>query len=170
MRLCAVAAACLLSISCGYHVSGHADTMPKTLHTIAIPAFGNATTRYKLADMLPEAISREFIARTRYKVITDQNQADAILRGTIVNYFAYPVVFDQATARASVIQFNVIMTIKLVDRVTGKELFSRQSFEMRQQYELSSDQLAYFEESGVAMQRLSKDVARSVVSAVLENF
>ena len=44
--------------SCGYHVAGKADLVPKTVNTIAIPAFGNITTRYKLTDHLPEAISR----------------------------------------------------------------------------------------------------------------
>src|SRR5260370_41840483 len=32
--------------SCCYHLSGPGDLLPKTLHTIAIPAFGNITNRY----------------------------------------------------------------------------------------------------------------------------
>src|SRR5438552_767428 len=51
--------------SCGYHVAGKADLVPKNVKTIAIPAFTNVTTRYKLTDRLPEAITREFISRTR---------------------------------------------------------------------------------------------------------
>ena len=47
------------------------DLIPKTIHTIAIPAFTNVTTRYKLTDQLPEAIAREFISRTRYRIVTD---------------------------------------------------------------------------------------------------
>src|ERR1035437_1868994 len=39
---------------CGYHVSGHGDMLPKTVQTIAIPAFGNLTSRYKLARTLPD--------------------------------------------------------------------------------------------------------------------
>ena len=37
--------AALVASGCGYHVSGHADLMPKNIKTIAIPAFGNITTR-----------------------------------------------------------------------------------------------------------------------------
>jgi hypothetical protein len=36
--------------SCGYHVSGHADLLPKHIKSIAIPAFGNLSTRYRLAQ------------------------------------------------------------------------------------------------------------------------
>src|ERR1035441_9858054 len=41
-----------LTAGCGYHVSGHGDMLPKTIHTIAIPSFGNLTSRYKLARLL----------------------------------------------------------------------------------------------------------------------
>lgn len=163
-------AACVLAASCGYHVAGQADLVPENIRTIAIPAFGNATTRYKLTDRIPEALAREFIARTRYRVIADENQADAVLRGTVVNFYANPIVFDQATARASVVQISVVMSATLTERATGKTLYSRPSFEMKQQYELSADQLAFFEESDTALTRLSRDVARMLVTAILENF
>src|SRR5205085_5115077 len=112
MQLWAVIAGAMASCgSCGYHVSGKADLLPKTLHTIAIPAFGNATVRYRLTDRLPEALSREFISRTRYQVIPDANQADAVLRGAVINYVSYPTVFDQRTGRASGLQVSVVMQV-----------------------------------------------------------
>jgi hypothetical protein len=37
----------LASNGCGYHGSGKGGLLPKRLHTIAIPAFGNITVRYK---------------------------------------------------------------------------------------------------------------------------
>jgi hypothetical protein len=42
--------------------------------------------------------------------------------------------------------------------------------EVRQRYEIAIDQDAYFEESDIALERLSRDVARAVVSGVLEAF
>jgi hypothetical protein len=44
---------------CGYHVAGHADLMPKTVKTIAVPAFANPTTRFQIARMLPEDVARD---------------------------------------------------------------------------------------------------------------
>ena len=41
---------------------------------------------------------------------------------------------------------------------------------MRERYEISIDPRAYFDESEAAMLRVSRDAARSVVSAILENF
>jgi hypothetical protein len=165
-----LAVACLVLSSCGYHVAGKADLVPKSVHTIAIPSFGNGTARYKITNRLPQAISREFIARTRYQIVTDPNEADAVLNGSIVNYFVFPILFDQATGRASGLQINVTMQVSLVERVTGKVIYSRPNFDANQRYEMALDAGAYFEESDAALDRLSRDVARDLVSRILENF
>jgi PBP1b-binding outer membrane lipoprotein LpoB len=165
------AASALLVASCGYHVAGKADLVPQNIHTIAIPAFTNITTRYKLTDHLPQAIGHEFIARTHYQIVNDPEQADAVLRGSVINYVSYPTLFDQQSGRASGLQVNVTMQVSLVERATGKVIFSRPSFEMHQRYEISvTSSKAYFEESDEALDRLSRDVARDLVSSILENF
>jgi len=157
--------------SCGYHVVGQANLLPKTVHTIAVPAFENATVRYKLSDLLPEAVSRELIARTHYQVVNDPTQADAVLRGTVISYLAFPTLIDQATGRTSGLQINVKLELHLVERSTGKVIFTRPNFDAHERYELSvTNNIQYFDESGAAVQRLSRDVARDVVSAMLENF
>src|SRR5437879_2633235 len=82
----------LLASACGYRLAGRGDLVPATVKTIAVQPFGNATPKYKLARLLPSDISREFIARTRYRLIDDPNQADAVLTGNLVNFSAYPIV------------------------------------------------------------------------------
>ena len=163
-------AVCLLATSCGYHVGGKADLLPKNIQTIAIPAFGNVTTRFKISERLATALTREFISRTRYQIVADPSQAQAVLTGAVTNYLSNPTIFDPATGRASGIQAIVIMQITLTDRTTGKVLFTRPSFEVRERYEISNNPRVYLEESDAAIDRVSRDVARSVVSAVLENF
>jgi hypothetical protein len=165
----AVLAGCVLS-SCGYHVAGHSDLLPKTLQTICIPAFTNATTRYKLTDHMPEAVAREFISRTKYHIVSDPNQADAVLRGSIMNYISYATVADPVSGRATAVDLRVYMQVSLVERATGKVLFSRPSMEVRERYEISVDPRAYFDESDSALDRASKQVAAQIVTAILENF
>jgi hypothetical protein len=162
---------CLLPlISCGYHVSGKGDLLPKNIHTIAIPAFGNSTTRYKLSEQVTRALTTEFISRTRYKIVADPEQAEAVLTGSVVNVYNYPTVYDPNKNRASGAQVSVVLQVTLTERSSGAVLFSRPNFEVRERYEISVDPRSYFEESDVAMERLSRVVARSLVSAVLEKF
>jgi hypothetical protein len=64
----------------------------------------------------------------------------------------------------------VILQLTLTDRATGAVLFTRPGAEFRERYEISEDAQKYFDESGTGMIRMSRAVAQSVVSAVLENF
>ncbi len=160
----------LMLSSCGYHIAGQADLLPKTLQTISIPPFGNATTRYKLTDRLPEAISREFIARTRYRIVSDPNTADLVLRGAVLNYSSFATVIDPNSNRASAVDLRVLIQISLVERATGKVLFTRPGFEVRERYEISLNPGPYFEESDAALNRVSKQVGQQVVASILENF
>jgi hypothetical protein len=166
----AAAAGALSSAGCGYHVSGHADLLPKTIRTIAVPAFGNNTLRYKLSDRLAQTITRELISRTRYRVVHNENEADAVLRGSVVNFMAFPTTFDTATGRAAGVQVSVGLQLTLQQRESGKVLYQNPGMEVRERYEISVDPVAYFEESDTALDRLSHTVARAVVSAILENF
>jgi hypothetical protein len=151
-------------------VGGNAQWMPKTVKTIAIPAFANGTLRYKLARLLPQDITREFHTRTKYNIVADPNQGDAILKGTLVSMNAYPIIFDPVSGRATGVEVVVTIQITLTERVTGKVLFTRPSLEFRQRYEISSDPQTYFDESGTAIERVAVDAAWTVVSAILENF
>ena len=169
MRWPAAGLALLLG-SCGYHVAGHSDLLPTSIRTISIPAFENVTTRYKLTERLPEAISREFIARTRYRVVRDANAADAVLQGAVLNYVSFATVSDPVTGRATSVDLRVYLRVSLVERASGKVLFSRPSMEVRERYEISEDQGAYFDESDAALNRVSQQVAQQLVTSILENF
>ena len=142
--------------------------LPKTIHTIAIPAFGNRTPRYKLARTLPTDIGRELLSRTGYKIVADPNQADAVLTGAVYNFAAYPTI--SAGGRSTTVEAVVTLNLTLTNRATGDVLYNRAGAEFRERYEISIDPKAYFDESGTAMERLSKSVARNVVSAILEKF
>jgi hypothetical protein len=156
--------------SCGYKFGATDNVLPKTVHTIAIPAFNNLTTRYKLTDQIPEAISREFLTRTRYKVVSDPATADAVLRGAVINYSFNPTIFDPANGRAAYAELRVTLAVTLTERATGKILINRPNFDVRETYQISPNATQYFEESDPALKRAGQQVARSIVSAVLENF
>jgi hypothetical protein len=91
-----------------------------------------------------------------------------VLTGTVHNFVAYPTV--SANGRSTTVEAVVTLNITLTNRATGAVLFKSSGTEYRERYEISIDPKAYFDESGTAMERLSKSVARSVVSGMLEKF
>ena len=155
--------------SCGYHVGGRADLVPKSVQTIAIPAFANVSTTYKLGDSLPQAIGREFVTRSRFRVDNDASTADAILRGTITNVsYGYSSVSQGGVA--TTLQVNVTVNINLVERSTGRVLYSRQGYGVGATYNINTNPRKFFDESSPAFDRLQRELARGIVSAVLESF
>jgi Lipopolysaccharide-assembly len=142
--------------------------LPADVHTIAVAPWKNISTQYKLSDYITEAVSRELITRTKYHVIADATQADAVISGAVANMYSGATVSDPtkgATAAQLVVQIQVKLTGK-----DGKVLFERPNVEFRERYEISVDPKQYFDESQVAVERLSKDVAKTIVSAILEAF
>lgn len=169
-RIAGVCLASLFLSGCGYHVAGKADLVPKNITTVAVPAFGNSTTRYKLTDQLASALARELLARGRFQVVNDPDEADAVLRGTLVSYQPFPAVFDSRTGRASGVQFFATISVTLTDRKTGKVLYTNPALQVRERYEISVQPELYFDESDAALERVSRQLARRVVSAILEGF
>jgi hypothetical protein len=141
--------------------------MPKNIKTIAVPAFTTNYPRPKLTRLLATNIGQELISRTKYNIVADPSQADAVLKGTLANFQVYQVISDPVTGRATGAEVVVILQITLVERATGKVLFSRPSMEFRERYEISTDPQTYFDESGTAIERVARDAARSVVTGIL---
>jgi outer membrane lipopolysaccharide assembly protein LptE/RlpB len=170
MKRASLCAALALSLgACGYHVAGHVNALPAGIQTIAIPAFANTTPQPRVADHITKEVTREMIQRTRYRVVADPGEADAVLTGAVTNVNSYPTTYDPTTGRASGVYVIVNMQIKLTDR-NGKVLFNRPNFEVHERYEISVDPKTYFDESTGAVDRLSREAARSIVSGILEQF
>ncbi len=155
---------------CGYHTAGHGSRLPASLHVIAVPAFVNQTQTYKLESTLTAAVVREFNTRTNYKIVPEvDDSADAVLRGTVVSAQLAPVTYDSQTGRASTALVTVTMKVSLTAR-DGRVLYENQNYLFREQYQVSRELSSFFEEEGAAVDRMSRDFARTLVSNVLEAF
>lgn len=160
----------LVGAACGYHTAGHAGLLPESVKTIAVPAFKNETTTYRIEQMLTSSVVRELTTRTHYRILNDPgDEADATLRGTVLSTSASPLAYDTATGRAASVMVVVSMRVTLADR-SGKVLYQNPAYLFREQYEVSQDLQSFFEEDSPAFRRLSQDFARTLVSNILEGF
>lgn len=158
------------SSGCGYHTAGRAMRLPDNVRTIAVPEFVNQTQTYRIEQVLTRDVVREFVARTHYKVSNDSGQsADAVLKGTVISAQAAPLTYDAQTGRISSAVVTVSMKVSLSDH-QGRVFFENQNFTFRQQYQVSREVTSFFEEETPALQRMSQDFARTLVSDVLEAF
>lgn len=171
LRLSALlAAVLLLGSGCGYHVAGRAARLPASWKTIAVPALVNKTARYRVEQRLTDATIRELLARTSYRIIQDENAADAVLHGEVIAIEASPVLFDPVSGQVTTLVVTVHSSVRLVDRVTRKVVYRNDNFVFREEYQVTTDVNSFFEEQNPALQRLARDFAARLVSGILENF
>jgi hypothetical protein len=186
LPLCLCVSVALLLSACGYHVGGTASQLPPGLKVIAVPAIKNDTNRYRIEQGMTEAVIHEFIARTKYRIVSSEESGDAVLHGEITSFEAIPAVFDTTpattpnsttvpavnatTARATTMLVSVHLKVLLEERETNKVLYKNDDYLFRQPYEISTDPAKFFDEQGPALERLSRDFASRLVSDVLENF
>ena len=155
---------------CGYHTAGHAVQLPENVKTIAVPAFVNETSTYRIEQMLTSSVVREFTTRTHYHILNSPGEsADATLRGTVVSASSTPLTYNSTTGQAASVLVVVSMRVSLTDR-QGKVLYQNPAYLFREQYEVSQDLASFFEEDSPAFRRLSQDFARTLVSNILEGF
>jgi outer membrane lipopolysaccharide assembly protein LptE/RlpB len=160
----------LMSTGCGYHTAGQGGQLPEAVRTIAVPAFKNETTTYRIEQMLTSSVVREFTTRTHYRILNDPGEAaDATLNGTVLSTTASPLAYDTATGRAASVMVVVSIKVILADR-SGKVLYQNPAYVFREQYEVSQDLPSFFEEDSPAFRRLSQDFARTLVANILEGF
>jgi hypothetical protein len=67
------------------------------------------------------------------------------------------------------LQVQVGMKVTLTDKA-GKVLYDNPNYVFREQYQESSSLSSFFQEESPALQRLSRDFARTLVSDVLESY
>jgi outer membrane lipopolysaccharide assembly protein LptE/RlpB len=157
-------------VGCGYHVAGRASHLPSGWTTIAIPAFKNDTTRYRIEQRFTQAVIREFISRTKYRIVQDTSSADGVLTGEVVSIETNPVLFDATTGQVTTMVVSLHTKVRLLDNETKKLVYQNDDMVFRDEYQISSDVTTFFEEQDPALERMSRDFASQLVSNVLESF
>ncbi len=169
--VCLLLSACWFCLAgCGYHLGGKGAQIPADIKVIAVPAFRNETSRYKIEQALTQAVVRELLARTRFRVQPQAAGSDAVLTGSVIQFWSAPVVVESTGGRTTAVNINVRMRVTLTDNRTGKVLFQNPDYTFSETYEISGDASTYFEESAPAVARLSRTFAASLVSSLLEAF
>jgi hypothetical protein len=170
--------------ACGYHVGGTSSRLPPGLKVIAVPALENRTTQYRVEQRMTQAVVREFLERTKYRIVSTEEMADAVLHGEITSVESSPVVFDTTpmpnaptnptatttTARATTMLVSMRLKVLLEERGTKKILYKNDNYLFRDVYEISTNPSTFFDEQGPALDRMARDFASRLVADVVENF
>lgn len=173
-RLLGLLVVACASNGCGYALAGRGSFLPAYIRTIGVPTFVNRTTVFNLETMLTQKVRSEFIGRGKYQILPQETGVDAALIGEVTSVQIVPASF---TANNTASRYAITMTakIELRDLRENKILWENPSVMFRQEHEATSgrnatDPVAFFQQDTNALERLSGEFARTIVSAILEAF
>jgi hypothetical protein len=178
MRWLAAAVVCawaVASTGCGYALAGRGSFLPTTIRTVGIPKLENHSTFFQVEDIMTEKIRAEFIGRGKYAVTPEAAGADAVLSGEVLAISVTPVGINEQQL-ASRYLFTVVLKMAFTDARNQDVLWSNESLIFRGEYELQTKDAtavrgdSFLDQERSSMDRISSDVARTVVTAILEAF
>ncbi len=107
---------------CGYTFRGSGSALPPDVKAIYIPQVDNNSTKLGLATVLTDAIRDEFDGYGTVSVVDSQNEADAVLKVTIVDVKETTSAVRANTNTSLQMQTTMFLTAEL-RRVTGPVLW-----------------------------------------------
>src|SRR5919198_82906 len=174
LRVLGVLCGGALLSDCGYSLAGRGAFLPSYIRTIGIPTFVNRTSVFNLETLVTQKVRSEFIGRGKYRILPQNTGVDALLNGEVTAVTISPGAFTQQNIAS---QYAITMTakIELRDMRENKVLWENPGVMFRQDYPAtggrgSLDPVAFFQQDANALERMSTDFARTIVSAILEAF
>ena len=174
LRGAAALASSLALPGCGYSLAGRGSFLPPSIKTIGIPMFANNTPIFEVEKRITQKVISEFIGRGKYVVTPDATGVDALLKGEISSITVTPADFTP-DRQASKYVITVTTKIEFRDVKADKVLWTNPYLQFREDYDLSNttnvtDPSAFLGQDVNALDRLATELARSIVSAILEAF
>jgi len=166
--------AILVHAGCGYSLSGRGAFLPSHIKIIGVPMFGNSTPVFEIEQKITAKVISELIGRGRYEVKPNREGVDAVLIGDIQGIAIAPAAFNdqqQATRYA----VTMVAKIEFRDLKSDKVLWQNPQMVFTEQYDVTSTQTAtdpnaFLGQNVNAMERLTTEFARTIISAILESF
>lgn len=157
--------AALASAGCGYSLRGN---LPEHLKTIAVPVFQNRTLVPNVESFLTTAVRNAFVTNGRLRVV-GVDQADSILEGDITIYSLSPIAYN-ATANVTQYRLAITLNLRYRDVRQNKVLLQRQGYSDRVDFPVPGTVADSIAAAEAALQSVSTEIAKTVVSYVVDQF
>jgi len=165
-----VAAALLLGPvgGCGYRLAGQGSVLPQHIKAFLVVPFENRTQRPEIEQRVTEAVAVSLSQRGRYKVVSNREDADAILEGAVTDYRTAPVQFTEQLL-ANRVEAIVRIQATVRDLSTDQILWSQSGLIFKEQFEVPASE-QFFDRESIALDEIARGAADALVTSILEGF
>lgn len=159
----------LLFVSaCGYHLPGRGDNLPDDIQSVFIEPFTNKTTEPFIENQLTNEVRDQFSRRRTLDVVSNSDDADAILSGVVRSYRARSVSYDK---NDDITEYRVTMTVvAMLARASGEEVLWQGTVSWHEEFFASDDRAEQDYRESEAQDEVSRRLAQEVYNRLTDNF
>ncbi|HDQ03146.1 MAG TPA: hypothetical protein ENN23_01015 [Deltaproteobacteria bacterium] len=168
-RIGAAGLAFIMVLGCGYTFTPRGKHIDKRIQRVYVEPFGNKTSQAQIENLLRTAFINHFIQYSRFKVVGSSEEADATVRGTVLNYYTSALSYrpDKLVAQE---RAHIVVQILFQEKESGKIIWSSRNITENIDYRLQDNINLLPVTRKNALIKLSHDTAEKVVNLMLAGF
>jgi outer membrane lipopolysaccharide assembly protein LptE/RlpB len=175
----ALCATLFLLCSCGYHLRPSGEPVGGSVDSLAIPMMTSTSSVVGFESDFTRILRDEFISHAKVPLMA-QEEARYVLVGRIHDIRTDPqsYSYQQQLVRGRETTFTetnrrrltLILSVSMVEKTTGKVIWSDQSMMTRASYDVGADPLVNQYNQRLALERIAKRLAQQIYMRTMERF
>jgi Lipopolysaccharide-assembly len=158
---------------CGYKVQPVGRPVGIDIESLAIPVVESTSSMAGFEGDFTRMIRQEFVSNSRV-VLTSREEAQMVLLGRIRTIKTDPLGYSLAVSNSYPVTSSrwLIMTLeaKLVDRRTGKTIWTEKELEEKSSFQVGDDPLANRHNERQALEENARRLAKRIYLKTMERF
>jgi outer membrane lipopolysaccharide assembly protein LptE/RlpB len=169
-RILFVLLTCIGLSGCGYTLVGQ-GSLPDHIETIAIPIFENDTLEAGVEDIITQALIEVYVKGGKVRLVSD-DEADAILRGTVRSYNSDEAADYNDQNEISSYKLIVAVDVELEDLINDKIIWKAENLSEEVDFEGGPEVTIPTQQENEenALQQLAEELADRILTSSTEGF
>jgi len=160
---------CTLILSCGYGFAPKGEYIDKRIQNIYVENFENTTAQANIENYVRTAFIDQVLLNSRFKTVASVEEADAIIKGKVLNINTSPLSYRANTLVAEE-RTSVILEITFYEKENGQTIWSSKSIRGIVDYKMENDINLFPAARKTALIKLSNDLAEKAFNLMMAGF
>ncbi|HAR49202.1 hypothetical protein ER57_14850 [Smithella sp. SCADC] len=167
-----IAFVCFLSaclFGCGYSFTSRGESIDNRIQKVYVESFDNKTSQAEIENFFRTAFINQFIQNSRFRIVSSSEDADAVVRGRILNLNTSPLSYIK-NGLAAEERAAVIIEVVFQDNSNGKVIWSANNMTQSVDYKLNDDINLLPATRKQALMKLANDMAEKAFNLMMSGF
>jgi Lipopolysaccharide-assembly len=158
-----------LFLCCGYTFAPQGEYIDKRIQKVYIESFGNKTPQAEIENYVRTAFINQFIQYSRLKVVGSVEDADATVKGNVINFNTVALSY-RANTLAAEERATVTLELTFRERESGKIIWNAKNIQGTVEYKLEDDINLFPITRKNALTKLANDTAEKAFNLMMAGF